>query len=91
MLPEAVTSIPVDLTGAIVEAALARTGFVVLASRLHPRLEQLAMAGRLRRAIVEENLRLHYQPLVDLKTGVIVGVVGNGIDPDRLTAQIAAG
>ncbi len=37
-------------------------------------LEQLAMAGRLRRAIVEENLRLHYQPLVDLKTGAIVGV-----------------
>ncbi|HEY2788065.1 MAG TPA: EAL domain-containing protein [Gaiellales bacterium] len=37
-------------------------------------LEQLAMTGRLRRAIVEENLRLHYQPLVDLKTGAIVGV-----------------
>ena len=37
-------------------------------------LEQLAMAGRLRRAIDEENLRLHYQPLVDLKTGAIVGV-----------------
>jgi diguanylate cyclase (GGDEF)-like protein/PAS domain S-box-containing protein len=37
-------------------------------------LEQLAMAGRLRRAIEEGRLRLHYQPLVDLASGAIVGV-----------------
>jgi diguanylate cyclase (GGDEF)-like protein len=37
-------------------------------------LEQLAMAGRLRRAIDEGNLRLHYQPLVELRSGAVVGV-----------------
>jgi predicted signal transduction protein with EAL and GGDEF domain len=36
-------------------------------------LEQLSMAGRLRRAIGEQRLRLHYQPLVDLRSGAIVG------------------
>jgi diguanylate cyclase (GGDEF)-like protein/PAS domain S-box-containing protein len=36
-------------------------------------LEQLAMAGRLRRAIGEGRLVLHYQPLVELATGAIVG------------------
>ena len=36
-------------------------------------LEQLSMAGRLRRAIDERRLRLHYQPLVDLRSGAIVG------------------
>jgi diguanylate cyclase (GGDEF)-like protein/PAS domain S-box-containing protein len=37
-------------------------------------LEQLAMTGRLRRAIEEGRLVLHYQPLVDLRTRGIVGV-----------------
>ena len=37
-------------------------------------LEQLAMTGRLRRAIEDGRLVLHYQPLVDLATGAIVGV-----------------
>ncbi len=37
-------------------------------------LEQLAMAGRLRRAIDAGNLRLHYQPLVELRSGAVVGV-----------------
>ncbi|HEY8858983.1 MAG TPA: EAL domain-containing protein [Gaiellales bacterium] len=36
-------------------------------------LEQLSMAGRLRRAIDEQRLRLHYQPLVDLRSGAVVG------------------
>ena len=37
-------------------------------------LEQLAMTGRLRRAIEDGRLVLHYQPLVDLETRAIVGV-----------------
>jgi diguanylate cyclase (GGDEF)-like protein/PAS domain S-box-containing protein len=37
-------------------------------------LEQLAMTGRLRRAIDEGRLVLHYQPLVELGTRGIVGV-----------------
>jgi diguanylate cyclase (GGDEF)-like protein/PAS domain S-box-containing protein len=37
-------------------------------------LEQLAMTGRLRRAIEDGRLVLHYQPLVDLATRAIVGV-----------------
>jgi len=37
-------------------------------------LEQLAMTGRLRRAIEDGRLVLHYQPLVDLATGAVVGV-----------------
>src|SRR6185312_4202330 len=37
-------------------------------------LEQLAMTGRLRRAIEDGRLVLHYQPLVDLDTRAIVGV-----------------
>jgi diguanylate cyclase (GGDEF)-like protein len=37
-------------------------------------LEQLAMTGRLRRAIEDGRLVLHYQPLVDLETCAIVGV-----------------
>jgi diguanylate cyclase (GGDEF)-like protein/PAS domain S-box-containing protein len=37
-------------------------------------LEQLAMTGRLRRAIEDGGLVLHYQPLVDLETRAIVGV-----------------
>jgi diguanylate cyclase (GGDEF)-like protein len=37
-------------------------------------LEQLAMTGRLRRAIEDGRLVLHYQPLVDLESREIVGV-----------------
>jgi diguanylate cyclase (GGDEF)-like protein/PAS domain S-box-containing protein len=37
-------------------------------------LEQLAMTGRLRRAIEDGGLVLHYQPLVDLETRAILGV-----------------
>ncbi len=37
-------------------------------------LEQLAMTGRLRRAIDEGRLVLHYQPLVELESRAIVGV-----------------
>jgi diguanylate cyclase (GGDEF)-like protein/PAS domain S-box-containing protein len=37
-------------------------------------LEQLAMTGRLRRAIEAGRLVLHYQPLVDLESRAIVGV-----------------
>ena len=37
-------------------------------------LEQLAMTGRLRRAIEDGRLVLHYQPLVDLESRAIVGV-----------------
>jgi diguanylate cyclase (GGDEF)-like protein/PAS domain S-box-containing protein len=37
-------------------------------------LEQLAMTGRLRRAIEDGRLVLHYQPLVDLASRAIVGV-----------------
>jgi diguanylate cyclase (GGDEF)-like protein/PAS domain S-box-containing protein len=37
-------------------------------------LEQLAMTGRLRRAIEDGRLVLHYQPLVDLESRAIAGV-----------------
>jgi diguanylate cyclase (GGDEF)-like protein/PAS domain S-box-containing protein len=37
-------------------------------------LEQLAMTGRLRRAIEDGGLVLHYQPLVDLESRAILGV-----------------
>ncbi len=37
-------------------------------------LRQLTVAGELSRALAREELRLHYQPTYDLRSGVIVGV-----------------
>ena len=50
-----------------------RDGYEVFASTgLDPRV-QISMAGRLRRAVERRELTLHYQPLVALHDGVIVG------------------
>ncbi len=37
-------------------------------------VERLALAGRLRRAIAQDEFLLHYQPIVNLRTGRITGV-----------------
>ena len=40
----------------------------------HYSAQRLALAGRLRRAIDEGQLTLHYQPQVELTTGALVGL-----------------
>ena len=51
------------------------TGHALYTSdRDHYSPERLALAGRLRRAIADGELVLHYQPQVDLRTGAVVGV-----------------
>jgi diguanylate cyclase (GGDEF)-like protein/PAS domain S-box-containing protein len=50
-----------------------RDGYQLFSESGHDPRAQLSMAGRLRRAVEREQLTLHYQPLVALDTGVIVG------------------
>ena len=50
-----------------------RDGYQLFAAGGHDPRAQLSMAGRLRRAVEREELILHYQPLVDLESGGIVG------------------
>ena len=40
----------------------------------HAAIERMAIEGDLRHAVVRNELRLHYQPIVDLRDGSIVGV-----------------
>jgi diguanylate cyclase (GGDEF)-like protein/PAS domain S-box-containing protein len=50
-----------------------RDGYQLFSATGHDPRAQLSMAGRLRRAVEREQLILHYQPLVALETGAIVG------------------
>jgi diguanylate cyclase (GGDEF)-like protein len=50
-----------------------RDGYQLFAATGHDPRAQLSMAGRLRRAVERDQLTLHYQPLVALDTGVVVG------------------
>ena len=51
-----------------------RDGYQLYASDGHDRVAQLSMAGRLRGAVGRGEMVLHYQPLVELETGCVVGV-----------------
>jgi EAL domain-containing protein (putative c-di-GMP-specific phosphodiesterase class I) len=50
-----------------------RDGYQLFSATGHDPRAQLSMAGRLRRAVERHQLTLHYQPLVALETGEIVG------------------
>ena len=60
---------------AMYQAKRAKTSFEVYGPQRdgHSR-ERIALAGELRRALVEDELVLHYQPKVDIATAEIVGV-----------------
>ena len=51
-----------------------RDGHQLYASDGHDRVAQLSMAGRLRGAVGRGEMVLHYQPLVELQSGCVVGV-----------------
>ena len=51
-----------------------RDGYQLYASDGHDRVAQLSMAGRLRGAVGRDEMVLHYQPLIELATGCVVGV-----------------
>jgi EAL domain-containing protein (putative c-di-GMP-specific phosphodiesterase class I) len=51
-----------------------RDGHQLFASDGHDRVAQLSMAGRLRGAVARGEMVLHYQPLIELQTGGVVGV-----------------
>ncbi len=60
---------------AMYEAKQARTGFQAYdASRDRHSRERLTLIAELRRALERDELILHYQPKVDLSTGLITGV-----------------
>jgi diguanylate cyclase (GGDEF)-like protein/PAS domain S-box-containing protein len=50
-----------------------RDGYQLFSASGHDPRAQLSMAGRLRRAVERRQLALHYQPLVALESGAIVG------------------
>ena len=50
-----------------------RDGYQLFSASGHDPRAQLSMAGRLRRAVERSQLTLHYQPLVALESGEIVG------------------
>jgi diguanylate cyclase (GGDEF)-like protein/PAS domain S-box-containing protein len=51
-----------------------RDGHQLFASDGHDRVAQLSMAGRLRGAVGRGEMVLHYQPLIELESGAVVGV-----------------
>jgi diguanylate cyclase (GGDEF)-like protein len=60
---------------AMYEAKRGRTGHEVYASEGdHHSRDRLELAGEVRRALAQDELALHYQPVADLRTGALVGV-----------------
>ena len=60
---------------AMYEAKRGRTGHEVYASEGdHHSRDRLELAGEVRRALAEDELALHYQPVADLASGALVGV-----------------
>jgi diguanylate cyclase (GGDEF)-like protein len=60
---------------AMYEAKRGRTGHEIYASEDdHHSRDRLALAGEVRRALAQDELALHYQPVADLATGDLVGV-----------------
>jgi diguanylate cyclase len=60
---------------AMYEAKRGRTGHEIYASEDdHHSRDRLALAGEVRRALAQDELALHYQPVADLATGELVGV-----------------
>jgi diguanylate cyclase (GGDEF)-like protein len=60
---------------AMYEAKRSRTGHEVYASEGdHHSRDRLELAGEVRRALAQDELSLHYQPVADLRTGTLVGV-----------------
>jgi diguanylate cyclase (GGDEF)-like protein len=62
---------------AMYEAKRTKSGFILYAEELNqhsPR--RLALMAELRQAIEQRQLKLYYQPKVDLKTGQVIGVEG---------------
>jgi diguanylate cyclase (GGDEF)-like protein/PAS domain S-box-containing protein len=54
--------------------ALGKARYEVFDTEMHARaVEQLRLETDLRRALVREELRLHYQPIVSLPTGKVIG------------------
>jgi diguanylate cyclase (GGDEF)-like protein len=60
---------------AMYEAKRGRTGHEVYASEGdHHSRDRLELAGEVRRALAQDELALHYQPVAELRTGALVGV-----------------
>jgi diguanylate cyclase (GGDEF)-like protein len=60
---------------AMYEAKRGRTGHEIYKSKDdHHSRDRLALAGEVRRALAQDELALHYQPVADLATGELVGV-----------------
>jgi diguanylate cyclase (GGDEF)-like protein len=60
---------------AMYEAKRGRTGHEVYASEGdHHSRDRLALAGEVRRALSQDELALHYQPVAELRSGALVGV-----------------
>jgi diguanylate cyclase (GGDEF)-like protein len=60
---------------AMYEAKRGRTGQEIYKSKDdHHSRDRLALAGEVRRALAQDELALHYQPVADLATGELVGV-----------------
>ena len=64
---------------------VARGGWAVYAQTARDPLERLSMAARLRRALIAEEFRLHYQPIFATDTGWLVAVEAllRWHDPER--------
>jgi diguanylate cyclase (GGDEF)-like protein len=60
---------------AMYKAKRGRTGHEVYASEGdHHSRDRLELAGEVRRALAQDELALHYQPVAELRTGALVGV-----------------
>jgi len=72
---ESAESLLANAEAALKKAKASGQPFVFYAPVMNARVsEQLALEMKLRRAVERDEFLLHYQPKVDLKTGVIVGL-----------------